>query len=250
MGSKSRIAKYIAPIIQNKIEESNSLIYLETFVGGANMIDKINCPQRIGSDKNPYLIALLQHVQLDLPLYNSVSKELYNKARTAVKNHDTSEFFDYQIGNIGFLASYNGRWFDGGYAKPGYENTKNGHRYRDYYEESKQNLLKQAPMLKGIDFFCKDYKEWSYVKHAVIYCDPPYQGTKGYTNATDFDYDAFWQWCRDMSKDNIVLISEEHAPDDFTCIWEQEVSRSMKVTEKSKSVEKLFTYQKGAYYDK
>lgn len=25
------------------------------------------------------------------------------------------------MGNIGFLASYNGRWFDGGYAKSGYE---------------------------------------------------------------------------------------------------------------------------------
>ena len=76
----------------------------------------------------------------------------------------------------------------------------------------------------------------------MIYCDPPYQGTKQYANATQFDYEKFWQWCRDMSKNNIVIISEQNAPDDFTCIWQQEVSRSIKATDKSKSVEKLFIY--------
>lgn len=48
---------------------------------------------------------------------------------------------------------------------------------------------------------------------------------------------------RKWSKDNIVIISEQNAPEDFKCIWEKEVSRSIKATDKSKSTEKLFMYK-------
>ena len=246
MGSKSRIAKHIVPIIQKYIDDSNYKYYLEPFVGGANVIDKIKCNTKIGSDKNKYLIALLQRAQSGDPLYTSVSKELYDAARTAFNNNDNTRFFDWEMGNIGFLASYNGRWFDGGYAKSGYEKTKNGERFRDYYREAKDNLLEQAPNLKDIKFSCKDYRYYNEVnlKGFVIYVDPPYQNTKQYANATSFNYEEFWQTMRDWSKNNIVLISEQNAPDDFECIWEQEVSRSIKANDKSKSTEKLFIYNK------
>lgn len=63
MGSKNRIAKYIVPIIQNGIDRDGRDTYVEPFVGGANVIDKIKCRYRVGFDANEYLIALLQHVQ-------------------------------------------------------------------------------------------------------------------------------------------------------------------------------------------
>ena len=62
MGSKSRIAKYIVPIIQKCIDDNNIRYYIEPFVGGANIIDKIICENKSGSDKNEYLIALLDYV--------------------------------------------------------------------------------------------------------------------------------------------------------------------------------------------
>jgi len=34
MGSKSRIAKYIVPILQKEIDDNNIKTYLEPFVGG------------------------------------------------------------------------------------------------------------------------------------------------------------------------------------------------------------------------
>lgn len=246
MGSKSRIAKHIVPIIQRYIDEANCQYYLEPFVGGANIIDKIRCKYKIGSDSNKYLIALLTRVQDNEPLYTSVSKELYDAARTAFNNNDGSRFFDWEMGNIGFLASYNGRWFDGGYAKSGYEKTKNGYRYRDYYREAKDNLLNQADNLRDIKFSCKDYRYYNQVnlKGFVIYVDPPYQNTKQYANAMCFNYEEFWNTMREWSKNNIVIISEQNAPDDFKCIWEQEVSRSIKATDKSKATEKLFIYDK------
>jgi DNA adenine methylase len=38
MGSKNRIAKYILPIM---LKERGQRIWVEPFVGGANMIDKV-----------------------------------------------------------------------------------------------------------------------------------------------------------------------------------------------------------------
>lgn len=54
VGSKNRIAKYIAPIIQSKIDELGYKCngYFEPFVGGANIIDKVRCPYKYGYDSN------------------------------------------------------------------------------------------------------------------------------------------------------------------------------------------------------
>ena len=41
MGSKSRIAKDIVPIIQKYINDNEITSYIEPFCGGANVIDKI-----------------------------------------------------------------------------------------------------------------------------------------------------------------------------------------------------------------
>lgn len=242
MGSKSRIAKHIVPIIQKYIDDNEITKYYEPFCGGCNVIDKIKCERKYASDLNKYLIELLSYVANGGKLYDSVDRNLYNKARAAVNSGDTSEFEDWQIGNIGFIASYNGRWFDGGYAKPGYEKTKNGERYRDYYKEAKENIMKQAPSLNGIKFKSCSYDSVN-PNNCLIYCDPPYSNTKQYSNSTNFDYEKFWETMREWSKNNIVIISEENAPDDFECIWQQEVSRSIKATDKSKSVEKLFKYK-------
>lgn len=247
MGSKSRIAKYIVPIIQSYIDATKAEKYIEPFVGGANIIDKIICKEKYGYDKNKYLIALLQRVQDKQPLYKEVPKALYDKARKAFNNNNTSEFEDWQIGNIGFLASYNGRWFDGGYAKAGYEKTKTGLRLRDYYQEATNNILAQTEKIQNIHFKTCDYQEAIQIPKdtgLVIYCDPPYTQGKKYANATSFDYEKFWETMRKWSKYNTVLISEQEAPDDFICIWEQEVSRSIKPNSKRKSIERLFIYHK------
>ena len=147
MGSKSRIAKDIVPIIQKCIDDNNIETYIEPFVGGANVIDKINCKNKIGNDLNKYLIGLLSYVSNNGELLQEVSRELYSEVRSNYLK-ENNNYEDWYVGNIGFLASYNGRWFDGGFAKPGYEKTKTGTRYRDYYKEGLDNLLKQKEKLQ------------------------------------------------------------------------------------------------------
>lgn len=76
MGSKARIAKYIVPIIQKCIDDNVVKSYIEPFAGGANIIDKISCNQKIGNDIRKSLIALLSYVQTNgiLPDYISYSE--------------------------------------------------------------------------------------------------------------------------------------------------------------------------------
>ena len=64
-GSKSRLAKFLVPIIQGYIDEKDVKTYIEPMVGGANIIDKIKCNKRIGGDINDELIALLKYAQMD-----------------------------------------------------------------------------------------------------------------------------------------------------------------------------------------
>lgn len=145
------------------------------------------------------------------------------------------------------MASYNGKDFVGSYAKPVYEKTKNGLRYRDYYREGKDNLLAQTTLLHDIEFRCADYKTYNdyATNNVLIYCDPPYANTTQFSNSNNFDYNEFWKTMRGWSKSGaIVYISELEAPDDFECVWEQEVSRSLNVKNKSKAVEKLFKWKK------
>lgn len=63
LGSKNRISKYISPILQQYINDNGITTYYEPFVGGANIIDKIDCPLRIGNDIHPQLIAMFLALQ-------------------------------------------------------------------------------------------------------------------------------------------------------------------------------------------
>lgn len=247
MGSKSRIAKDIVPIIQKCIDNNNISTYIEPFVGGCNIIDKVQCQFRYGSDTNEYLIALFNHLQNGGKLLPKVTRELYSEVRTNYKNGDYDNWY---VGNIGFLASYNGRWFDGGYARAGYEKTKTGERYRDYYREAKDNIEKQMHNLTDVVFSVKDYREIIPLNVSMIYCDPPYKNTKQFANAIHFNYEEFWNKVREWSKDNYVLVSELYAPNDFICIFEKTVSRSIQSRNKSKATEKLFTWNNGKFFMK
>lgn len=229
MGSKNRIAKHIVPIIQNFIDNSDCDYYVEPFVGGANVIDKINYKNKIGCDVNKYLIFLLRFVQDGGTLPEDVSRETYESVREKPEN-----FSLWFVGCVRFLASYNGKFFNG-YA--GIVNTKQG-TVRNYYDEAKRNLLKQAINFNDIDFCCVDYRNL-YLRNCVVYCDPPYISTTGYNNSK-FNHDEFWNKVRQWSQDNIVFVSEQVAPEDFNCIWEGSVTRTQDNASRKPAVEKLF----------
>ena len=227
MGSKNRIAKEILPIMLNEREER---VWVEPFVGGANMIDKVQ-GQRIGADINPYLIDALIAIRDsvdDLPKNNhDFTESDYKQLR---KNDD----YKYK-GYAGFAFSYGGKWL-GGWSRT----DKTSIKQRDYVAESYRNAVNQSPLLQGIDLITENYSNLEIPENSLIYCDPPYEGVTKYKD--DFNHSEFWQWCRNMaSKGHIVFVSEYKAPDDFECVWEKEIVSSLtQDTGSKKAVEKLF----------
>lgn len=161
---------------------------------------------------------------------------MYSLAKTNYKNdHEKTEKLKFVIGWIGWMASYNGKFYDGGYS---------GHdvKGRDYISEQIRNTEKQIPLLKGVEFTCMDYKDFESAEPCLIYCDPPYKGTTKYSTSKNFDHDHFWQWCRDQkAKGHTIFISEYDAPEDFKCIWEKQITNSLSTKTTYKPTEKLFT---------
>ena len=241
MGGKSRIAKYIVPIIQKCIDDNNLETYIESCVGGGNIIDKIKCKNRIGNDSNEYLIDFWNAMQNGLDL-NSIKmdKDTYKDIRD-----NKEKYPKYMVAVAGILASYNSKWF-AGYAKTHIAKAPSDKNVvvRNYYQESINNVLKQMPNLMDVKFICGDYKSID-VNNTMIYCDPPYENTTGFKDK--FNHSDYWEWVRKVSIDNFVLCSEYQAPDDFIEIWSGDVKITLDNASRSKSTEKLFTYKNGKY---
>lgn len=118
-GSKARLIKDILPYIQNCIDSNKVNLYIEPFVGGANVIQHIKKATKIGLDTNKYLIALLKHCQNNPDLTDAFEDcpfELYKEVRDSYNKGD-DRYDDWQKGLVGFCASYGGRFFDGGYGR-------------------------------------------------------------------------------------------------------------------------------------
>lgn len=236
MGSKNRIAKYLLPIILKDRKEGQ--YYVEPFVGGANMIDKVD-GNRIGADKNEFLIEMWKGLQENKERPYKIEKELYSKVRDSYNKKDYSLFDKFMIGWVGWMGSYNGRFFDGGYS---------GHSVgkRDYISEQIKNTEAQIENIKNIEFIISSYEDLKIPKNSIIYCDIPYKDTKQYITSKDFNHNEFWEWCREKSKEgHQVFVSEYNAPDDFECIWQMEVTNAMNTTKTYKPIEKLFIYKGG-----
>ena len=161
-----------------------------------------------------------------------ISEDEYLKVKD-----NKSDFPDYYVGYVGFHSTFGAKYF-GGYAR-GFKEDKI--TPRNISNEAYRNTMSQVQKVKDVNFVDWDYQDIS-LSGAVIYCDPPYQNTTKY--ATDmFDYVGFWNWCRKMSKNNFVFISEYNAPNDFECIWTKDVKTSLKVHEHENRTEKLFIYK-------
>ena len=234
MGSKNRIAKHILPLMLKDRKEGQ--YWVEPFVGGANMIDKVD-GNRIGADFNDYLIEALKLIRDDV---NSIPQVITESEYNSAKELRPLTGL---VGFIGFAMSFGGKWF-GGYRRDVAGSKGCIDNMRTQTRRSRDSAIKQSKLIQGVDFVFSSYSELVIPPNSIIYCDPPYEGTTGYKDK--FNHSEFWQWCRDKVKEgHTIFVSEYNAPDDFECIWEQEVKSSLSANGVSggskKSIEKLFT---------
>ncbi len=253
MGSKSRIKNDILPIILENSQHYR--YYVEPFCGGLGTMDSINyyaqSISKVANDYNPFLIAMWKGLQMNLDKPMEIPKSLYDEYRNKFNNLKSSydevreivnntcggyNFYEiFLIGWIGFMASFNGRFYDGWYS-----GKASG---RDYVKEQISNTLNQVPLISEITFITYNYKSLSnFRKDSIVYCDIPYQGTKQYAFSKHFNYEEFWQWCRDVSKTGSkIFVSEYRAPSDFKCVWSKQVINSLNTSKTYKPIERLFT---------
>lgn len=231
MGSKRRIAKYILPIMIEKAKEENKTTWIEPFVGGANMIDKVpNNFKRIGVDLNPHTIYSLIDIRDNInSLPDKVTEEEYKQLKEAEPKSITSW--------IRFMLSFGGK-FDNGYAR---EKGSDEYTFCGY---GKRNAIKQSPLIQDVDFLIGSYDKLEIPNDSIIYCDPPYKDTCGYKTEY-FDHEKFYDWCRQMKqKGHTIFISEYSMPDDFIEVWRGEIKTNFASSRKKathNAVEKLFT---------
>jgi len=242
VGSKNRHSKEILQAITTECGGMSGVgkyqNWIEPFVGGANMIDKVYGFIKYGSDVNPFLISMFQAVQKGWKPPEDIDEETYNLCKENSKLCCGATLEEKAlIGFVGIGCSYSGKWF-GGYARG---NANNG-QPRNYCKESRDNLLKQTKHIKDVKFICSDYQALTIpITPSIIYCDPPYQDTTKYHDS--IRHKEFWNWCNNwVERGNKVFVSEYNAPEGWRCIWEKVVNSSLtKETGSKKATEKLFT---------
>ena len=235
MGSKRRIAKHILPIMLEKVKENNITTWVEPFVGGANMIDKVPSNfKRIGYDINDHVIQALIDIR-DRPneLFDSFSKQL----RDFHKKDKAKILYSHACIVTSFGADLNG-----GYAR------EKGSDDTTFCGYGKRNAIKQSPLIQDVEFICDSYENLDF-DNCLIYCDPPYKGTAKY-KTEEFNHEKFYEWCRRQSKKNVLFISEYNMPSDFKEVWKGEIKTNFASTRKKathNATEKLFTIQFGRF---
>jgi len=212
-GGKNRIGRHIADII-NRLSKALDLDdYFEPMCGMCGVLRHVKVKNRYASDINRDLVLLLEEVQnfgvQRLP--TSCDKEEWLRLKKSKKSSSVRGF-------LGICASWGGIWFQG--YRLDYTDQRN------YLEEGKQNLKELKKDIKGVILLEADsYEKFVLDEGYIIYFDPPYQGNElGNTKSLfqTFDHDKFWEDCRQLSKGNLVLISEREAPKDFIPIWERD----------------------------
>jgi DNA adenine methylase len=227
MGSKNRISKYILPTMLASRKPDQW--WVEPFVGGGNMIDKVE-GKRIGADADPYVIHALLAIRDHLDKLPKNNQEFTEDDYKKLRQDDSYSYKGY----AGFTFSYCGKWM-GGWSR---DCDKN-----DYVLRAYKNAVIQSPKLQGVILINTSYENLDLPKNSLIYCDPPYEDTTKYSKT--FKYKNFWDWCRTKGNEgHTVFISEYKAPNDFECLWEKKVYNSLTKDSGSKTgIEKLFKYK-------
>ena len=229
MGSKNRIAKHILPIMLKEMQDKGYTTWVEPFVGGGNMIDKVpNEYKRIGIDLNGHVIQALTDIR-DKP--ELLPEKFSFDERKYWREQPPTEFMSWACIVTSFGAD-----LLGGYAR------EKGSDDATFCGYGKRNALKQSSKLQSVFLFNAQYDYFEF-ENSLIYCDPPYQKTSGYKTG-EFNHGEFFEWCRKMkAKGNSVFVSEYNAPDDFELVWQGEIKTNFSSQRKEathKAVEKLF----------
>ena len=153
-------------------------------------------------------------------LYNKEKSDLkYNLAKEIIEKHDVFS---------------------------GYKQTETYKKSIEKYKQLEQlQQLQQLERLQQLDELKstnKSYHTFSDVSGAILYLDPPYEGSYQESYINSFDSQEFYNWAFEMSKSNIVIISSYSISDErFEAVYSFDKARStVQGGTRNNKCEKLF----------
>lgn len=126
--------------------------------------------------------------------------------------------------------SFGGGW-GSGYARSKANCKLDEGGYRNFARTAKNSceLLYKAWKDKDMAFSNKGYADLEYKNTDLIYCDPPYNNTRGF-KVGKFDSPTFFDWMREMSANGYQIVCSEYAenlPEGAYIVWEKSIRQSL-----------------------
>jgi DNA adenine methylase len=216
VGGKSKLATGICEAILRRLTDQT--VYLEPFLGGGSTFAKVapHFGTAYGSDVSEDLVLMWNALQDGWEPPTGVDDDLYESLRNAEPSA--------LRGFVGFGCSFGGKWF-GGRARGGYQS--NG-APRDHSAESARAATRVAKSMKHARICRQDYRDWEPKSGWVVYADPPYAGTQGYSAAGAFDSAEFWSVMGSWAANGaLVFVSEYAAPSPWEAVFTKRHIRSL-----------------------
>lgn len=167
-----------------------------------------------GNDKRSYLYS------------KEISDLKYNLAKEIIKKHDV--FSGYKQ-----TETY----------KRSIEKYEQLQRLEQFQQLERLQQLEQLQKVNKIKATNKSYHDFSEVSGAILYLDPPYEGSHQKSYINSFNSQEFYDWAFEMAKTNIVIISSYSISDErfeAVCSFDKARSTLQNGTSNNRKTEKLF----------
>nr|DAI41460.1 MAG TPA: D12 class N6 adenine-specific DNA methyltransferase [Caudoviricetes sp.] len=165
-------------------------------------------------------------------LYSKETSDLkYNLAKEIIEKHDVFNGYKQTETYKRVTSGPEWDWFN---AKAEDNRTLGQLKHLQQVER-----LQQVNKIKATN---KSYHDFSEVSGAILYLDPPYEGTSQESYINSFDSQEFYNWAFEMSKSNIVIISSYSISDErFEVVYSFDKARStLQSGTRNNKCEKLF----------
>ena len=164
-----------------------------------------------------------------------ISDLKYNLAKEIIEKHDVFSGYKQTETYKKVTSGLDWNWFN---AKP--EKNKTLEQLQHLQQLERLQRLEQLDEVKATN---KSYHDFGEVSGAILYLDPPYEGSQQKSYINSFDSQEFYNWAFEMAKTNIVIISSYSISDErFEAVYSFDKARStLQGGENSKGKnEKLF----------
>ncbi len=143
----------------------------------------------------------------------------YNLAKKIIEKHDVFSGYKQTETYKKVTSGLEWNWFN---AK--LEKNKTLEQLQHLQQLERLQRLQQLDEVKATN---KSYHDFGEVSGAILYLDPPYEGSHQKSYINSFDSQEFYNWAFEMAKTNIVIISSYSISDErFEAVYSFDKARS------------------------